>query len=82
MNLTAKIGVVINDLHRHPLAYYGISILSTLFSKSYLVKHDAKLSVLKGFKKAEWIYFLKTKHFKNYEIEWIWAFRHLITIQK
>ena len=50
---TAKHGFFINDLHRHPLAYHSIRILTSLFSKSYLVKNDAPLSVLRGFKKKE-----------------------------
>ena len=40
-----------NDLHRHWFAYYSIKFLTALFSKSYLVKNDAPLSVKRGFKK-------------------------------
>ena len=47
-------GFVINDLHRNFLAYHSIKILTNIFSKSYLVKNDAKLSVLRGFDKAFW----------------------------
>lgn len=43
--------LVINDLERNPLAYYSIKYLTQLFSKSYLVKNDAPLSVLRGFKR-------------------------------
>lgn len=82
MHATAKLGVLINDLHRHPFAYYGISILTHFFSKSHLVKNDAKLSVLKGFSKAEWNSFLEKLEFKKFSISWIWAFRHLILIRK
>ena len=45
----SKLGFFINDLHRHPLAYHSIRLLSQVFSKSYLVKNDAPLSVEKGF---------------------------------
>jgi len=82
MNQTAEHAVIINDLHRHPIAYYGISILSRLFSKSHLVKHDSKLSVLKGFKRKEWDQLLKSMGYKKYQIQWIWAFRHLIILKK
>ena len=47
----SKVGFFINDLHRHPLAYHSISVLTKLFSKSYLVKNDAPLSVKRSFKK-------------------------------
>ena len=50
----ARIGIVINDLHRHPLAYYSIKILTQLFSRSEMVKYDAPLSVLRGFTRTEW----------------------------
>ena len=44
---------LINDLHRHPLAYYSIKLLTSLFSKSYLVKNDAPLSVARAFKRTD-----------------------------
>lgn len=81
MKETSKVGVLINDLHRNIIAYYGIAILTTIFSKSHLVKNDAKLSVLKGFKINEWKIILKKLELSNFSIEWIWAFRHLIIIQ-
>jgi 2-polyprenyl-3-methyl-5-hydroxy-6-metoxy-1,4-benzoquinol methylase len=68
--------LIINDLHRHPLAYYAIKFLTGLFSKSYLVQHDAALSVAKGFKKAEWARILKRAGYTHYSIRWVWAFRH------
>ena len=49
----SKLGVIINDLHRHTLAYHSISWLTRFFSRSRLVKHDAKLSVLRAFSKKE-----------------------------
>jgi len=76
----SRIGIVINDLHRHPLAYYSIKILTQLFSKSSMVKFDAPLSVLRGFKKSEWKKILDEAGIKNYSIQWKWAFRWKIII--
>jgi 2-polyprenyl-3-methyl-5-hydroxy-6-metoxy-1,4-benzoquinol methylase len=78
----ARWGVVINDLHRHPLAYYGIRILSTLLSRSAYLRNDAPLSVRKGFKRWEWERILQNAGFSEYQIRWIWAFRHCIVIPK
>ncbi|MEP7252703.1 MAG: methyltransferase domain-containing protein [Ginsengibacter sp.] len=75
------IGFFINDLHRHPLAYNFIKTASSIFSKSYLVKNDAPLSVLRGFKKIEWKQLLKTAGIENYSIEWKWAFRYLVIVK-
>lgn len=71
-------GFFINDLHRHPVAYYFISWLTKLFSKSYLVKHDAPLSVARALVKKEWNALFGKAGIKNYTIRWEWAFRWLI----
>ncbi len=73
-------GFFINDLHRHPLAYHSIQILTSLFSKSYLVQHDAPLSVLRGFKKKELKDLLEKAGLKHYTIQWKWAFRWLVVV--
>ena len=78
----ATVGFFVNDLHRHPLAYRFIKIATNLFSKSYLVKNDAPLSVLRGFKKKDWKRFMKVAGIEGYTIEWKWAFRFLVTKHK
>ncbi len=78
MKREAVKGFFINDLHRHWLAYYAIKNITLIFSKSYLVKNDAPLSVARGFKKSEWGEMIKQAGIKNYSINWKWAFRHLI----
>lgn len=78
MNKNAWVGFFINDLHRHPLAYYSIKGLTAAFSKSYLVQNDAPLSVLRGFKKSEWINILSAAGIRNFSCQWKWAFRWLI----
>lgn len=79
MSTRASIGFFINDLHRHRFAYYSISLLTRLFSKSYLVKNDAPLSVLRGFRKREWQQILEQAGIANAACQWKWAFRWLIT---
>lgn len=79
MQTNSRIGFFINDLHRHPLAYYSIQTLTKLFSKSYLVKNDAPLSVQRGFVRSEWEALLKQAGLTHYTISWQWAFRWLIT---
>ena len=49
----ARLGVVVNDFHRHPLAWIGIKILSRLFSRSRFVRYDGPLSVLRSFHSSE-----------------------------
>ena len=74
------IGVVVNDLHRHWLAYYSIKLLTNLFSKSSMVRNDAPISVLRGFSKKELVEILQHAGIKNYSLKWKWAFRWQLII--
>lgn len=74
----AKIGVIINDLHRHWLAYYSIKLIVNVLSKSPMVQHDGPVSVLRAFKKKELVNILKNAGVYQYSIRWMWAFRFQI----
>lgn len=78
--LDRKTVLVINDLERNPIAYYAIKWLTRFFSKSYLVKNDAPLSVLRGFKKAEWLEILQKAGATHYSVKNKWAFRHQVIV--
>lgn len=80
MKEQSRVGVVINDIHRHPLSYYSIKWLTQLFSKSAMVKFDAPLSVRRAFKKHELEAILKRAGISNYQIKWKWAFRYQLII--
>lgn len=79
MKQNSRIGFFINDLHRHRLAYYSIKFLTQVFSKSYLVKNDAPLSVQRGFRRKEWNAVFEQAGISNFNCKWRWAFRWLIT---
>ena len=68
------IGLIVNDLHRHPIAYYLFKLL-TLFTKNKMMKDDGLLSILKGFKRKDLDDFANQIPFKN-TIKWKWAFRY------
>ncbi|HCW08811.1 MAG TPA: SAM-dependent methyltransferase [Cytophagales bacterium] len=76
----ARVAVVVNDIHRHPLAYYSIQWLTLLFSKSSMVKYDAPLSVLRAFKKNELKEILQKAGIDHYVLKWKWAFRWQLII--
>ncbi len=82
-NSQAKVGFIMNDLHRHPLAYYSISWLTQLFSKSYLVKNDARLSVLRGFNRKELLTIITQLSIPSaaFTLKWVWAFRWLLVFK-
>jgi 2-polyprenyl-3-methyl-5-hydroxy-6-metoxy-1,4-benzoquinol methylase len=77
----SNIGFFINDLHRNSIAYHAIKLLTRIFSSSYLVQHDAPISVQRGFSKPEWISIFDKTGVKP-KISWEWAFRWLITVKK
>ena len=72
--------LIVNDLQRHPLAYYSIWGITRLLGGSKLVKNDAPLSVLRGFRKRELQSLLARAGVKNYHLRWKWAFRYMIVI--
>ncbi|UJP65972.1 methyltransferase domain-containing protein [Mongoliitalea daihaiensis] len=76
----AKIGIVINDLHRHPVAYKSIQLLTKLFSKSDMVKNDGPLSVKRSFVKEDWARILRDSNISTYDLSWHWAFRWRLVI--
>ncbi|MFN3839256.1 MAG: methyltransferase domain-containing protein [Cyclobacteriaceae bacterium] len=80
LNQQVRVGMVINDLHRHPLAYYSIKLLTKLFSKSSMVKYDAPLSVLRGFTRNELVYILQKAGITRFTLTWKWAFRWQVVI--
>jgi 2-polyprenyl-3-methyl-5-hydroxy-6-metoxy-1,4-benzoquinol methylase len=76
----ALVGIVINDLHRHALAYHSIRWLTRLFSRSGMVKYDAPLSVRRGFLRSELEHALREAGIEKYELRWRWAFRWQLVI--
>ena len=78
MKQNSAIGFFINDLQRHFLAYYSIKLLTSLFSKSYLVKNDAPLSVARGFHKNELKELCCKAKVFGAQVSWKWAFRYIV----
>jgi 2-polyprenyl-3-methyl-5-hydroxy-6-metoxy-1,4-benzoquinol methylase len=68
-----KIGIVVNDLHRHKLAYYLFMLLS-VFIKNNMIIEDGLTSVLRGFKRNELMHISNKLKVKP-QISWKWAFR-------
>lgn len=75
-----RVAIIVNDIHRHALAYYSIKWLTQLFSKSSMVKFDAPLSVLRAFTRKELLIILEKSGIKKFELKWKWAFRWQLII--
>jgi len=75
MNRVSRLGIVVNDLHRHPLAYAGIWGLSRGAGCSPMVQHDGPLSVRRGFRRDDLRRLAEAVPLPPPDIRWHWAFR-------
>ena len=76
----ATIGVVVNDLHRHKLAYYLFKLIG-FFIKNKMVKQDGLTSILKAFKRKD-LENISKEIKVHFSIQWKWAFRYLWILKK
>lgn len=82
MYAMAHKAVVINDLHRHPFAYHAIDLLTRIFSKTEMVKHDGKLSVARAFVRKDLEKLMQEAGISAYTLRWRWAWRWELVIRK
>ncbi|MBZ9778178.1 methyltransferase domain-containing protein [Psychroflexus sp. CAK8W] len=71
----ASLGLVINDLHRHKLAYQLFKLYCSVFVNSDIARKDGLTSILRGFKSEDLDNFAKQLNLKHH-ITWYWAFRY------
>lgn len=79
---TATKTVIINDLHRHWLAYLSFALIAKPMFRNRLIFHDGLLSIKRAFKKEDWIEYLKAAEIplEHCSITWHWAFRWVLRI--
>lgn len=76
----ATIGVVVNDLHRHKLAYYLFKLIG-FFVKNKMIREDGLTSILRAFKKKD-IENISKQIKVYFSVQWKWAFRYLWILKK
>ncbi len=74
INSKAKLGIVINDLHRNRMAY-GLFKLLGLVISNHMIVQDGLTSILRAFKRRELENISKQLNLKS-QICWKWAFRY------
>jgi SAM-dependent methyltransferase len=77
MEAVSRRGWFVNDLHRHPLAYYGFQALSKLAGWHHFVRHDGPISVARSFRRGDWEALLAAADIPaaGTSIEWRFPFR-------
>lgn len=81
LNLAQK-AVIINDLHRHPIAYYFYALVSPILFRNRLITHDGLLSIQRGFTRKEWLFYLREANVTHFRIKWRFPFRWEIILWK
>jgi len=80
MDKHATYGWLINDLHRHPIAYYFSKYVFRFLRLHYMVQNDGPISVARAFTKADWEKYLKAAGIPSDQIEisWFFPFRYRV----
>jgi len=74
---TVRVGIVINDLERSAVAYRLFTLLSYVFKLNAMSREDGLVSILRGFKKSDFLRYEKELNISTAHIQWKWAFRYL-----
>jgi hypothetical protein len=74
MEATAKIGWLVNDLHRHPIPHAAFSLLSGAMRWHPFVRHDGPISVARAFTTRDWRRLIAEAGLERLPIEVRWRF--------
>lgn len=77
----AREAIVISDLVRHPVAYYGVKALTRLAIRNLMTRVDAPLSVQRAFTITEWRELFRAADVGKVEITQAFPFRMLATLR-
>ena len=79
MDRAASMGLVINDLHRHLLAYSAIQGIARLLPVSEMFRHDGPASVRRGFTPGELRDLAAEAGLVRYRVRRYWAYRLVLS---
>ncbi len=71
----ARKAIIVSDLVRHPIAYYGIRLLTRICTRNVMTRTDAPLSVRRAFTLAEWRELLRKADVGPFQIYSAFPFR-------
>ncbi|MCG7382071.1 methyltransferase domain-containing protein [Paenibacillus sp. ACRRY] len=73
-------GVVINDIHRHPVSYTAVWLTTRMISRNRYIRHDGPLSVAKGFTAKDWQELKQQLNHDTMTYKWKPLFRYSVVI--
>ena len=77
----SRLGVVINDIHRHWIPYTAVWITTRLVSNNRYIVNDGPLSVAKGFRAKDWQLIRQSLQMPEMSYSWRPLFRYLVVIR-
>lgn len=78
----SKIGVVVNDLHRHRISFLFFKLVKPFLLKTETARSDGSISIARGFRKRELIEISKQVPGQKSIVKWMWAFRYQWILKK
>ncbi|WP_171056451.1 methyltransferase domain-containing protein [Paenibacillus sinopodophylli] len=78
----SKMGIVVNDIHRHTLAWIAVWLTTRLISSNRYIRNDGPLSVAKGFRAEDWEKLGQALGTKEMYYSWRPLFRYAVVIDK
>jgi SAM-dependent methyltransferase len=75
MEAHARIGWIVNDLHRHGFAHAGFPLLATLARWHPMVRHDGTVSIARSYRPAEWPPILGKAGIRDATVRRVFPFR-------
>ncbi|NNJ88391.1 MAG: methyltransferase domain-containing protein [Eudoraea sp.] len=74
--LLTNIGIIVNDLDRNKIGFVLFKLLSQVFMKTSIAKHDGLISIKSGFTSKDFRRFSRTVPAMDHKVMWRWAFRY------
>lgn len=78
----ARQAVIINDLHRHAIAYWFYKRISPRLFRNRLITHDGLVSIQRSFTRADWRRLLTQAGIHHHQIKWCFPFRWRVILWK
>lgn len=78
----SRLGIVINDIHRHWIAWAAVWVTARIISKNRYILNDGPLSVAKGFRAGDWADLRKSLGISDMLVSWRPLFRYAVVIAK
>jgi 2-polyprenyl-3-methyl-5-hydroxy-6-metoxy-1,4-benzoquinol methylase len=77
----SRLGIVINDIHRHWIPWMAVWLATHVISNNRYIRHDGPLSVAKGFRSSDWEALGTALDISGKFYNWRPLFRYVVTIR-